>query len=222
MLVKWAPGWHVSLFRRTTKTHQILQWPQPKGTCAMIKSLWRQNDAVASFWRHNDVIIASCNMEHGKRFTVGHRRRVTAVTRLPRWRRRKTPLQVRPFSTMLQDMDRCDFLHANSYWIGLTCYTIMFGHYASEWSDGALAFSDGRRVTWSKEADDREYEGGWHNSDSIFASCCWEVMLTAVLWTMQNSGSSNGPPTVEGWVVHLSSLFFILIPLSFRNILCKT
>ena len=34
-------------------------------------------------------------------FTVSHRRRVTAVTRLPRWRRRKTRLQARPLLTML-------------------------------------------------------------------------------------------------------------------------
>ena len=33
--------------------------------------------------------------------TVGHRRQVTAVTRLPRWRRRKTRLHVRPLLTML-------------------------------------------------------------------------------------------------------------------------
>ena len=39
--------------------------------------------------------------------TVGHRRRVTAVTRLPRWRRRKTRLHVMPLFTMLQGMDRC-------------------------------------------------------------------------------------------------------------------
>ena len=34
-------------------------------------------------------------------FTVGHRRQVTAVTRLPRWRRRKTRFQGRPLLTML-------------------------------------------------------------------------------------------------------------------------
>ena len=55
--------------------------------------------------------------------TVGHRRRVTAVTRLPRWRRRKTRLQTRPLLTMLQGMDRCDFWHANGYWTGLTLQT---------------------------------------------------------------------------------------------------
>ena len=33
--------------------------------------------------------------------TVGHRRQVTAVTRLPRWRRRKTRFQGRPLLTML-------------------------------------------------------------------------------------------------------------------------
>ena len=53
------------------------------------------------------------------------------VTRLPRWRRRKTRLQVRPLLTMLQGMDRCDFWHANRYWIGLTCDTEMAGHRAS-------------------------------------------------------------------------------------------
>ena len=79
--------------------------------------------------------------------TVGHRRRVTAVTRLPRWRRRKTRLQVRPHLTMLQDMDRCDFLHATRYWIGLTCDIVMFGNHASKWPSEALVFSGGRRVT---------------------------------------------------------------------------
>ena len=86
--------------------------------------------------------------------TVGHRRRVTAVTRLPRWRRRKTRLQARPLLTMLQGMDRllqgmdrCDFWHASRYWMGLTCDTVIFGHHESEWPSGALVFSGGRRVT---------------------------------------------------------------------------
>ena len=79
--------------------------------------------------------------------TLGHRRRVTAVTRLPRWRRWKTRLQVRPLLTMLQDMDRCDILHASIYWIGLTFYILMFGHHASEWHNESLVFSGGRRVT---------------------------------------------------------------------------
>ena len=34
-------------------------------------------------------------------YTVGHRRQVTAVTRLPRWRRRKTRLRGRPLLIML-------------------------------------------------------------------------------------------------------------------------
>ena len=72
--------------------------------------------------------------------TVGYSRRVTAVTRLPRWRRRKTRLQVRPHLTMLQDMDRCEFLHATRYWIGRTCGTGISGHRASGWPSGALAF----------------------------------------------------------------------------------
>ena len=84
---------------------------------------------------------------HSAIFTVGHRRQVTAVTRLPRWRRQKTRLQVRPLLTMLQDMDRCDFLHANRYWIGLTCDAVMFDPHASERRSGALVFSGGRRVT---------------------------------------------------------------------------
>ena len=42
-------------------------------------------------------------------YTVGHRRGVTAFTRLPRWRRRKTRLQVRPHFTMLQGMGCCNF-----------------------------------------------------------------------------------------------------------------
>ena len=92
--------------------------------------------------------------------TVGHRRRVTAVTRLPRWRRRKTRLQVRPHLTMLQDMDRCNFLHATRYWIGRTCGTGISGHRASGWSSGALAFFGGGRVTWSKEASDWRLGGG--------------------------------------------------------------
>ena len=71
----------------------------------------------------------------------------TAVTRLPRWRRQNTRLQVRPFLTMLQDMERCDFWHANRYWIGLACGTVIFGHHVSEWPSEALEFSGGRRVT---------------------------------------------------------------------------
>ena len=147
--------------------------------------------------------------------TVGHRRQVTAVTRLLRWRRRKTRLQVRPLLTMLQDMDRCDFWHANRYWIALTCDTVIFGHYAAERSGGALRFSDGRRVTWSKEAGDWGFRAGQvtHTSDAVFASWCWDVILTIVLWKMLNPGSPNGPPTVDGWVVdgwvvHLSSGWF--------------
>ena len=88
------------------------------------------------------------------RFTMGHRRWVTAVTRLPRWRQWKIWLQVRPFLTMLQDMDGCDFWHANRYWIRLTSDTVMFVHYTSKWCNGALAFSGGRRVTWPKKAGD--------------------------------------------------------------------
>ena len=80
---------------------------------------------------------------------------------LPRWRRRNTRLEVRPLLIMLQDMDRCDFWHVNRYCIWLTCYTVMFGHYASEWSSGALAFSGGRRVPCSKEAGDWGFRGGW-------------------------------------------------------------
>ena len=49
--------------------------------------------------------------------TVGHRRQVTAVTRLPRWRRRKTRLLGRALLTMLWGVDRCDFWHASRYWI---------------------------------------------------------------------------------------------------------
>ena len=45
------------------------------------------------------------------------------------------------------DMDRCNFWHANRYWIALTWDTVIFGHYASERSGGALVFSGGRRVT---------------------------------------------------------------------------
>ena len=54
--------------------------------------------------------------------TVGHRRQVTAVTRLPRWQRHKTWLQVRLLLTMLQDMDPCKFLackqvlHSTNLW----------------------------------------------------------------------------------------------------------
>ena len=49
--------------------------------------------------------------------TVGHRRQVTAVTRLPRWRRGKTRLQGRALLTMLWGVDGCDFWHARRYWI---------------------------------------------------------------------------------------------------------
>ena len=91
--------------------------------------------------------------------TVCHRRRVTAFTRLPRWRRRKTRLQVGQLLTMLQHMDHCYFWHANRYWIGLACDTVMFGNHASEC--GAHVFSGGRRVTLSKEAGDWGFRGGW-------------------------------------------------------------
>ena len=91
--------------------------------------------------------------------TVGHRRQVTAVTRLPRWRRRKTRLQVRPLFTMLQGMDRCYFWHANIYRIGLTCGTGLSGHRAPKKHSRALAFFGGwldqkRRVTDGWEAGD--------------------------------------------------------------------
>ena len=92
---------------------------------------------------------------------MGHRRQVTAVTRLPRWRRRKTRLQVKPLLTMLQDMGRSDFLHAKRYGIELTCDTLIVDHHASEWPRGALVFSGGRRVTSLKEAGDWGFRGGW-------------------------------------------------------------
>ena len=65
--------------------------------------------------------------------TVGHRRQVTAVTRLPRWRQRKTRLEARPLLIMLQDMDRCDFWHANRYCIWLTCYAVPCSKEAGDW-----------------------------------------------------------------------------------------
>ena len=73
----------------------------------------------------------STNHDSADRIIVGHRMRVTAVTRLLRWRQRKTRLQVRPHFTMLQGMDRCDFWHVNMCWIGLTCGTGMSGHRSS-------------------------------------------------------------------------------------------
>ena len=79
--------------------------------------------------------------------TVGDWRQVTADTRLPRWRQRKTRIQARPLLTMLQGMDRCEFWYASMYWIGLTSNTVIFGHHAPEWPSGALVFSGGRRVT---------------------------------------------------------------------------
>ena len=45
----------------------------------------------------NETIFWYCT-GHGNFITVGHRRRVTAGTRLPWWRRRKTRLQVTPLS----------------------------------------------------------------------------------------------------------------------------
>ena len=108
-------------------------------------------------------------------YTVGHRRQVTAVTRLPRWRRRKTRLQVRPLLTMLQDMDSCNFWHANRYWIALTCDTVIFGHHASERSSGALTFSGGRRVTWSKEAGDWGFRGRWLTLQTQFSEAGVEM-----------------------------------------------
>ena len=63
--------------------------------------------------------------------TVGHRRQVT-VNRLPRWRRVKIRLHVRPLLTLLRGMDRCYFWHGIRYWIGLTCDAVMVGHCASK------------------------------------------------------------------------------------------
>ena len=100
---------------------------------------------------------------------VRHPRQVTAVTRLPRWRRRKTWLQVRLLLTMLQDMDHCDFWHVNRYWIVLTCDTTMFVRYASERSSGELAFSGRRWMTWSKEAVDWEFRGRWLTLQTQFS-----------------------------------------------------
>ena len=73
--------------------------------------------------------------------TVGHRRQVTAVTRLPRWQRRKTWLQVRPLLTTLCGMARCDFWNASRYGTYLTCHIIMAGRFAPEQPVGTLAFS---------------------------------------------------------------------------------
>ena len=65
------------------------------------------------------IIIGSCNghLTRYVQFTVGHRRQVTAVARLPRWRRWKTRLQARALLTMLWGVDRCDFRHASRCWI---------------------------------------------------------------------------------------------------------
>ena len=120
------------------------------------------------------------------RSTVGHRRRVTAVTHLPRWRWQETWLQVRLLLTILQDVDHCDCWHANRYWIGLTCYTVIFGHDASEWSNGTLAFSGGKQVTSSKEASDWGFGGARLTLQSQFSRAgverlCWPVVLWKIL-----------------------------------------
>ena len=148
-------------------------------------------------------------MNNFDQITVGHRRRVTAVTRLPRWRRRKTWLQVRLLLTILQDMDRCDLWLANRYWIGLTFYTVIFGHYASEWSNRTLAFSDGKQVTSSKEAGDWGFGGGRLTLQSQFSRAgvemsCWQQCCKKFLVAQR---TTHG--WVEGWVVHLSSGWFV-------------
>ena len=153
--------------------------------------------------------------------TAGHRRRVTAVTHLPRWRWQKTWLQVRLFLTLLHDMDDCDFLHANRYWIGLTCYTVIFGHYTSEWSNGTLAFSGGKQVTSSKEAGDWGFAGARLTLQSQFSragverscwqQCCGQFLVAQPIHSPPKMAMAENltPPTVEVWVVHLSSGWFV-------------
>ena len=147
---------HISVTNGAVCAHSCYKWCIVGYGTGAIKSSGT-NNAVISF--HGDGFAISRTLSHNVGcciiiVTVGHRRQVTAVTRLPRWRRRKPRLEVRPPLIMLRDMDRCDFWHANRNCIWLTCYTVMFGHYASEWSSGALVFSGGRRVPCSKEVGD--------------------------------------------------------------------
>ena len=142
--------------------------------------------------------------------TVGHRRRVTAVTHLPRWRWQKTWLQVRLLLTILQDIDHCHFWHANRYWIGLTCYTVIFGHYKSEWSNSTLAFSGGKQVTSSKEASDWRFGDARLTLQSQFSRAgversCWQQCCGKFLVAQRTTHSwrLGGPP--QFWVVRQSA-----------------
>ena len=110
---------------------------------------------------HYDVIVmaqmrlAGSICTRGTAFTVGHRRRVTAVTCLPRWRRRKTRLQVRPLLPYYRAWIFAIF--GMRYRIYLTRHKIMGGHPAPEQPNGALG------VFFRRKAGDSIRSGGWLN-----------------------------------------------------------
>ena len=113
------------------------------------------------------------------------------------------------------------FLHANRYWIRLTCYTVIFGHYTSEWSNGTLAFSGGKQVTSSKEAGDWGFAGVRLTLQSQFSragverscwqQCCGKFLVPQPIHPPPKMAMAENltPPTVEVWVVHLSSGWFV-------------
>ena len=118
----------------------------------------------------------------------------------------KTRLQVRPLLTMLsmdrcvlackQVLDRAHLLYSNV--LVTARQNGLMGH--SHFPAGVGLLDRKRRVTEGLEA-----------GDSHFSFIFRELVLrchahsSAVENEMQNPESPNRPPTVEGWVVHVSS-----------------
>ena len=132
---------------------------------------------------------------------MGHRRQVTAVTRLPRWRRQKTRLLGRTLLTMLWGVDRCDFWHAIRYWIKLACrlvaqwmsVTASLDHLTehSRFSVGGRWLDRKRRVTEAPSIFGRRVTLIF-NASHVFV---WTIVNTCVWYLIQ----------------HLASMIYIMV-----------
>ena len=112
----------------------------------------------------------STELQHGEPSECSH-------PALPRWRQWNT----RHFWQCYRARIVAIFWQASRFWTYLTGHVIMAGHRSPGRPDGALAFFGGRRMTRWRFME----RGGWladgrrgtQTSDSIFASCCWYVIL---------------------------------------------